>query len=212
MLPIIHQAIEQYLDKYSIEEDPVLTEMQAYGESIEFPLIGPQVGRLLYILASTLKAKRILEMGSGFGYSAFWFAKALPESGKVIQTEFGKHHCEKSREFFEKGKMLEKTEIHHGNSVEIADQLEGPFDIVLIDADKEYYPLAFQKTKDKISPGGLLIADNTLWFGRVLDQNPDEGTRGILDFTKLLFEDSSFFSCMLPVRDGVAIGLKTKKE
>ncbi len=206
----IEPAINQYIENQYLEKDAILQEMQRYGEARDFPLIGPQVGRLLFILAKLSRAKRVLEMGSGYGYSAYWFAKALPAGGKVFQTEYSKENSEKSRAFFKKGKLLHKTEFFVGDAFDAIKKNPGKFDIVLLDLGKEDYPAAFKEARKRIAPGGLLIADNTLWFSKVLDKKPEASTKGILKFTKLLFSDKSFFSTIVPVRDGVAVGFKTK--
>lgn len=208
MIPIINEAINQYIEERLEEKDPILREMQTYGESLDFPLVGPQVGRLLFILTRLLKAERIFEMGSGYGYSGYWFARALPPQGKVFQTEFNEKNSEMARGFFERAKMTAKAEFLVGDALKLLAQTPGEFDIVFLDLDKENYPKAFQKAKGRIKRGGLLIADNTLWFGRVVEADNDPTTVGIREFTQLLFRDKDFFSTIVPIRDGVAIGYK----
>ncbi len=209
-MQIIHEAINRYIEEQYHDQDPVLREMQVYGEKRDFPLVGPQVGRLFFILTRLLKPKRIFEMGSGYGYSAYWFAKALPEGGTVYQTEYSEENSLKAREFFKKGGLTRKTEFLVGDALNLIDGVSGQFDIIFIDMDKKNYPAAFQKAKERLSPGGLFMADNTLWFGKVLDPHPDEDTRGILKFTDLLFKDPDFLATIAPIRDGVAIGYKLK--
>lgn len=209
MIELIHSGLNQYIEKQYEEKDPVLLEMQEYGLKRQFPFVGPQVGRLLFILAKLLDAKRIFEMGSGFGYSAYWFAKALEEQGKVYQTEGDPENSKKARTFFAKGKLEKKSEFLIGNALSLIDQIPGEFDIVFLDLDKENYPLAFEKTAARIRSGGLLIADNTLWSGKVIEPNPDADTQGIQKFTRLLFGDKRFFAAILPIRDGVAVGYKS---
>ncbi len=208
MIPIVHEAVNEYIEKRYEEKDPVLLEMQAHGENRDFPLIGPQVGRVLFILTKLLKAKRIFEMGSGYGYSAYWFARALEEGGKVYQTETKEANSKKAREFFTRGGLAAKSEFLVGDALQLIDTVPGEFDIVFMDLDKENYPKAFKKVRDRIRPGGLLIADNTLWFGRVIEKDGDPTTEGILEFTKLLFHDKDFYATILPIRDGVAVGYK----
>ena len=208
MLDIIHPQINDYIEKQFAEEDRVLGEMAAYGDKKDFPYIGPQAGRILFILARLLKARRIFEMGSGYGYSAYWFAKALPEGGKVFQTEYSGENSKKAREFFERGKLAGRTEWLTGDALELIDKTPGEFDIVFLDLDKEHYPDAFRKAADRIKSGGLLIADNTLWFGKVLEPRPDAETAGIREFTRLLFQDPRFFATIVPIRDGIAVGYK----
>ncbi len=200
--------IDKYIDGLLIEKDPVLREMQKLGTQRDFPIVGPQVGRVLYLLAKLMKAKRIFEMGSGFGYSAFWFAKALPLGGKVYQTESSEKNSKQAQDFFRKAGLSKKAEFLVGDALELIDQVKGTFDIVFIDMDKENYPAAFKKAKKRIRKGGLILADNVLWFGKVVEKLPDAQTQGILEFTRLLFSDPEFFATILPIRDGIAVGYK----
>ncbi len=207
-MEIIAATINDYIEHQVAEKDPVLIEMQAYGEKRNFPYVGPQVGRLLLILTKLLGPKKIFEVGSGFGYSAYWFAKALPAGGKVIQTEFEKAHSEKAREFFKRAGLLEKSDFLVGDGLSLLKQTPGGLDIVFLDLEKEKYPEAFRLAKGRLCKGGLLIADNTLWFGRVIEKSKDPATVGIQEFNKLLFSDPEFFSTLVPIRDGLAIGIK----
>lgn len=200
--------IDRYIDGLLIEKDPVLRQMQKLGTQRDFPIVGPQVGRVLYILAKLIGARRIFEMGSGFGYSAFWFAKALPLGGKVYQTESSEKNSKQAQDFFNRAGLVKKAEFLAGDALELIDQVKGTFDIVFIDMDKESYPVAFKKAKRRIRKGGLILADNVLWFGKVMEKLPDAQTQGILEFTRLLFNDPEFFATLLPIRDGVAMGYK----
>lgn len=210
MIEIVSKAIDQYIEGQYQEDDSILREMQAWGEERDFPLVGPQVGRLLFILTKLLKAERVLEMGSGYGYSAYWSAKALPTDGKVIQTEFSQANSKKAREFFKRGGLSDKAEFFVGDALKLVDEISGNFDIIFLDLNKEQYPAAFKKAKSRLKAGGLLLADNTLWFGRVIEDDKDPTTQGIREFTQLLFGDKDFFATILPVRDGVALGYKLK--
>lgn len=212
MISIVHEAINRYIEGQYPKEDKVLAAMEAYGDAKQFPFVGPQVGRLLFILTQLVKATRIFEIGSGFGYSAYWFAQGLAAGGKVIQTEYSRDHSEKAREFFGKAGLSQRAEFLVGDGLELIGHAKGPFDIVFLDLDKEKYPEAFEKAAERIRPGGLLIADNTLWFGRVLAPAADAETQGILEFTRRLFGDRRFFSAILPIRDGIAVGLRTEKS
>ena len=205
---VVSPKIDQYLERLLAEDDPVLREMEKLGRSRDFPIVGPQVGRVLFILAKLVGAKRIFEMGSGFGYSAYWFAKALSAGGRVYQTEGSRENSKQAEDFFRRGGLSKKAEFLVGDALELIDQVKGAFDIVFIDMDKENYPRAFQKAKRRIRKGGLILADNVLWFGKVLDGPKDPETKGILEFTRLLFSDPDFFSTILPIRDGVGVGYR----
>ena len=207
-LELVHPRIEEYLHTLTPERDAVLKEMERLGTSLDFPMVGPLVGRFLYQLAFCLKAKRVFEMGSGFGYSAYWFVEALPEDGKVICTEGSAENGARAKAFFKKGGIEKKVTFEIGNAIEIIDRYPGPFDIVFIDIDKESYPTAFHKALPKLRPGGLLIADNVLWFGRVVTGDCSPSTGGIREFTRLIYATKGLFTTILPLRDGVSVSIK----
>ena len=205
---ILQPEIETYLSRYTRRPYPIFQEMEMQAERENFPIVGPLVGPLLSLLAKTVNAKSIFEMGSGYGYSGLWFASALPEDGKVIMTDGSKRYAEETKSYFKKAGQEKKYEFKMGDAVELIDEVPGPFDIIFIDMDKARYPVGFQKALPKLRKGGLLMADNVLWFGHVLDKTPDEDTRGILEFTRLIYETPSLRSAIIPLRDGVSVSLK----
>ncbi|MBI4115362.1 MAG: O-methyltransferase [Candidatus Omnitrophica bacterium] len=207
-MEIVAKEIDRYIEGLYSKEDPILQEMERLGKVRNFPIVGPQVGRVLFILAKLVNAKRVFEMGSGFGYSAYWFAKALPIRGMVYQTEASPQNSELAKEFFTKAGLHKKTEFLVGDGVKLIDQVKGEFDIIFIDINKLDYPKAFAKAKNRIRKGGLLLTDNLLWSGEVLEDTDDPDTCGIKEFTQLLFNDSAFFATILPIRDGVGVGYK----
>ncbi len=207
-MELIAQAVNDYIEKQYPKPEPVLEEMERLGRKRDFPIVGPQVGRVLSLLARLADAKRIFEMGSGFGYSAYWFARDLPAGGKIYQTEGSEANSKLARDFFKRAGLEKKSEFLVGDGVKLIDETTGPFDLIFIDIDKENYPSAFKKAKPRLRKGGLLIADNLLWFGKVLENNPDPETSGIKEYTRLLFQDKDFFATILPIRDGVGVGFR----
>lgn len=207
---ITDSKIERYIEHLYPLEDPVLKEMERLAEKINFPIVGPLVGRVLYQLAHMISAKTVFEMGSGFGYSAFWFALALPENGTVHLTDLAKKNSEHARTFFTQANLTHKAKFHVGDAREILEKTEGPFDVILLDADKERYPESFQIAKPKLARGGLFIVDNLLWSGEVLEKKGDEATEGIKKMTRMLFNDCDFISTLLPIRDGVGVAYKIR--
>ena len=207
-LEIINPEIQKYLEALIPQRDQVLGEMEALAKRNNFPIIGPLVGRLLAQLTIATKAKQILELGSGYGYSAYWFSKALDPRGKVICTDGDPKNRERALEFFRRGGVLDKIDFRVGDALSIIDEVEGEFDIILNDIDKESYPDAFHKAVPRLKHGGLLIADNILWSGRVAEKNPDRPTRGILEFNKLIYSSSNLWTTVIPLRDGVSISIK----
>lgn len=207
-MEIVAQAIESYVEGLYQDPDPVLAEMEKLGEVKNFPVVGPQVGRMLYLLAKLVNAKKIFEFGSGFGYSGYWFAKGMAGGGKVYQTEYSEENSKLAREFFKEAGMENKAEFLVGDALKLFDQVSGDFDIIFIDMDKKNYPLAFKKAKPRLKKGGLILADNLFWFGKVLEAADDPDTSGIREFTRLLFQDPDFFATILPIRDGVGVGYR----
>ena len=207
-MDIVHPHIVEYLLNVTPERDKVLEDMEQYALEQNFPIIGPLVGRLLAQLTIATKAKQILELGSGYGYSAYWFSKALDPRGKVICTDGDPKNRERALEFFRRGGVLDKINFRVGDALSIIDEVEGEFDIILNDIDKESYPDAFYKAVPRLKHGGLLIADNVLWSGRVAEKNPDRPTRGILEFNKLIYSSSNLWTTVIPLRDGVSISIK----
>lgn len=201
-------AIEKYIEELYPLEDPVLKEMESTGERIHFPLVGPLVGRLLYQLATMVSAKTVFEMGSGFGYSAFWFALALPEDGTVHLTDHSKKNLETAKDFFLRANLIHKARFHPGDAVKTISETNELFDLIFIDVNKEHYSAALKSAKLKLKRGGLLITDNLLWFGRVLEKKGDASTEGVKEFNRTLFNDCDFISTLLPIRDGVGVAYK----
>jgi caffeoyl-CoA O-methyltransferase len=205
---IVDPAIASYLHDLASPQDPVLREMELLGAERSFPIVGPQVGRLLYILAAAISARRIIELGSGFGYSAYWFAQAVGPGGQVILTERSAERAAEAEAFLERGGMLDRVRIEVGDGLEIIDRIGGEFDIVFNDIDKERYPLVLERAAAALRPGGLLISDNMLWFGTVLDDPPvDASTRGVRELTRKLYESDDFRTVLIPLRDGVTVSI-----
>jgi len=180
--------------------------MEEYAKERDFPIIGPLVGNFLMQYAVLSRANRILELGSGFGYSALWFAKANPE--EIICTDSSEEKKNMALDFFKRS-GTKKIKFIVGDALEILDQLKGDFDIIFCDIDKEAYPLAFQQSIPRLRKGGLLLTDNTLWYGRVLELKPDRSsTEGVKEYNRLASTDSRVISTIIPIRDGLSVSIK----
>lgn len=207
-MDIVHPAIEAYLATLAPPSVPVLREMEARAEQEDFPIVGPLVGRLLAVLAKAIGARRVFEMGSGFGYSGLWFASSLPEAGTVILTDTSKTRAKQAQDYFARAGQSRKLEFRIGDAIDLIQDDTGPFDIVFLDLDKQRYPLAFRTALPKLRVGGLLIADNVLWFGSVVTEDPDPDVVGIKQFGRLLYDTPTIASTVIPLRDGVSVSLK----
>ena len=207
-MDIIEPAIERYLHELANPDDSILSEMEMLGAERCFPIVGPQVGGLLKLLALAISARRVIELGSGFGYSAYWFAQAVGPEGLVVLTETSSERAAEAESFLERGGLADRTRIVVGDGLEVIDRIGGEFDIVFNDIDKERYPLVLDKAAAALRPGGLLISDNMLWFGTVLDDDAQEAsTRGIKELTRLLYESVDFQTVLIPLRDGVSVSI-----
>ncbi len=182
--------------------------MEELAREKEIPIVGRQVGSLLYQLAITIKAKRIFELGSAFGYSAYWFAKAVGKDGQVVFTDLSRDNIELAKEFIERSGFQDTIQVHLGDGAMILDEISGEFDIIFNDIEKEDYPQIIDKAYDKLRPGGLFITDNMLWHGRVLSDDNSPPTEGIREFTKLLMSHKGFYTTIVPIRDGLSISVK----
>jgi predicted O-methyltransferase YrrM len=211
-LDIIDPAIDRYLDDLARSSDPVLREMEELAEARTFPIVGPQVGRLLESLATMIGARRVLELGSGYGYSALHLARAVGPGGVVILTEHDESNARLASGFLERAGLADRADVRVGDGLAIAAALEpGGFDVVFNDADKAAYPAALDVARRLLRPGGLLVSDNMLWYGRVLEPDPaDADTAGILELTRRLRAASDFVTTLIPMRDGVTVSTRLR--
>jgi predicted O-methyltransferase YrrM len=200
--------VEDYIYAMLPPRDEVLTEMEAEAARNHVPIVGPAVGRLLYQLALISKAKRVFEMGSAIGYSTIWWARAVGEGGRVIYTDGDKKRADKARKYFERAGVSERIVVRVGDALEILSEEKQPYDIIFNDVDKVDYPRVFRLAVPKLKSGGLFIADNVLWSGKLGKPNPDQQTRAILEFDRLISESKELFTTILPLRDGVAVCVK----
>ena len=206
---MLRPDIEAYLHRFIPDRDIILAEMERLANTRHFPIVGPVVGRLLAQLARLVGAERVLEMGAGFGYSAYWVARVLPPDGRLLAIERSAENARLAREWLGRTGLDDKVEFIVGDALEVVAGLPGPFDLIFVDVDKEQYPASFSLTVPRLRPGGLLITDNILWSGRVLAPDPAEAsTRGVQEYTRLIYENSRLYTTILPVRDGLAVSLK----
>jgi predicted O-methyltransferase YrrM len=209
-MDLVHPEVDRYLAGIAAPSDPVLLEMEGLAAERGFPIVGPQVGRLLHVLASASGARRVLELGSGFGYSALWFARAVGPEGLVVLTEGSPERAREAGGFLARAGLEKRVRIEVGNALEIASRESGPFDLVFNDIDKEDYPKVAGLAARLLRPGGLLVSDNMLWCGRVLGEGPgDAETRGVRELIRLLYAPEPFFTALVPLRDGVTVSVRS---
>ena len=206
MTPLLPPALDQYIRDLVPERPPVLAEMEAYAAANDVPIVGPAVGTLLEILARSIGAGRVFEMGSAIGYSTAFFARAVGRGGQVFYTDGSSENAERARGYLDRMELSDRVVIRVGDAVSTLDATTGYFDVVFIDVDKDGYPAALKAAAPRVRRGGYLLADNVLWSGKVVDASfRDAATEGIRSFNRTLFSLQEFRSVIVPLRDGVAI-------
>lgn len=209
MAGIVHPDIEAYLKQLYPAADPVQQEMEALAAREQFPIVGPLVGQHLYLLAKCIQAKRVFELGSGFGYSALFFARAMGPQGHVHCTDLSPENIERGRRFLDAAGVLSRITYHQAEATTALRNVGGTYDIVYNDIDKDGYPETVELAHAHLRPGGLFITDNTLWSRRVLDaSDTSPATRGVVEFNRRLFSHPGFVATIDPTRDGVAVALR----
>ncbi len=211
-MDITTPAIEKYVYSLLPPRDALLREMEAEAARRDIPIVGPAVGRLFYQLARMAGAKSVFEMGSAIGYSTIWWAMGVGEGGRVIYTDSDRKNADEARRNFERAGVADRVEIRLGDALELLSEERGEFDIIFNDVDKEDYLRVFRLAVPRVRKGGLFVSDNVLWHGRVCEpaMKNDAATNAILEFNKLLYAAPELFATILPLRDGVAVAMKTQ--
>lgn len=201
------------------EPDEIIEEMDRRAERDGFPNVGPEVGTWLTVLARTTGADRIFEFGSGYGYSAYWFVRGMNPDGEVILTEIDEDELEDARAYFERAGVADRAVFEHGDAIEIVESYDGPFDIVLIDNEKQRYTEALQAVEEKLRPGSLVLADNAVTAGIIdrddvvglLDGEPvpeaTEASQGIATYLRYVRDHERLETGLLPLGEGVAVSV-----
>ena len=206
---ITAEPIETYLYSLLPPRDEVLAEMEAAAAKRNIPIVGPAVGRILHQLALISDAKTVFEMGSAIGYSTIWWARAVGDTGRVIYTDGDRKNADEARGYFDRAGVASRITIHVGDALELLSEQKQPFDIIFCDLDKEDYPRALRLALPRLRKGGLLVADNVLWSGKVAEEGPKEAsTKAIVEFTRQLYAAPDMFTTIFPIRDGIAAAVK----
>jgi caffeoyl-CoA O-methyltransferase len=212
-MEIVNPKIEDYMRDLLGGDHPVAQDMESVARERDFPIVGRTVGITLEVLARAVGARRVLEMGSGYGYSAYWFARAVGPQGEVHMTEGDAGNQEKAMDYLGRAGLADRARSHVGNALDIVEELEGDFDVVFCDIDKGDYPAAWAKASDRIRPGGLYLCDNVLWDGRVVTGEDREGTpvgwtAAVRRHNEAIAADERYISTVVPTRDGVMVALR----
>jgi caffeoyl-CoA O-methyltransferase len=211
MADLISPDVTRHLEQLVPPREPELARMERIARETEFPIIGPVAGQLCYVVARLAGARRIFELGSGFGYSTAWFARAVRENGGGVVhhvvwdaglSDRARHHLD----------VLGFAGIVHyqvGEAVAALRDAAGPFDLIFNDIDKRGYPGSLPVIEEKLRPGGVLIVDNLLWHGRIFDGSDDSAeTAAIREFTARVTSSAAWEVTLVPVRDGLLVARK----
>lgn len=215
-MDIVHPAIERYMKELARGDDePVLLEMEALAKENDFPIIGRLCGRVLEILTRAIGAKRIFEMGSGYGFSAYWFSRATGPEAEIHLTDTDPDNEKKAMDFLSRAGLEKPIHYHVSDAIEALEQTDGDFDIVYCDINKGDYPRAWRTARERVRVGGFYISDNMLWFGRVTGETdlPDVRpgwTEAIMETNEAIANDPDFRSTIVPTRDGVLTALRIR--
>lgn len=215
-MDIVHPAIERYLrDLAAADDEDVLLEMEALAEARSFPIIGRLCGRFLEVMARCIGARRIFEMGSGFGYSAYWFARATGDDGEIHLSDTDPENETMAMDFLSRAGLSAPVTYHVATAFDAFDSVEGEFDIVYCDIDKDGYPEAFRRARSRVRVGGLYMCDNMLWYGRVTPEGARDGdgesyTEAVDRTNRTIASDPDWRSFVHPVRDGVVAAVRLR--
>ncbi len=213
---IVPDAIEGYLAGLNRAGDPVLDDIARGNVTRGLPLVDAEVGALLRVLATSIGATRILEIGTAIGYSGIWLARALPPGGMLVTIEFNEQRAREARDNFARAGLADRVSVVVGDaSLKIA-KLSGPFDLIFQDGDKTLYTPLLDRLVALLRPGGLLVTDNVLWNGEVVPgfagtptQDPED-TRAIAAYNERLASHPDLITAIVPLRDGVSISVKKR--
>ena len=207
----ISDQLQQYIDDHSMEESDLLKALdRETHQKVLQPrmLSGSYQGRLLALLAKMIGPKKILEVGTYTGYATLCMAEGLTTGGLIDTIDHNEELADMQRRYFDQSPYGSQIVQHLGEAKDILKTIAGPYDLVFLDADKENYPHYFDLIIDKIETGGILLSDNVLWSGKVLEKATDEATSALQEYNHKINTDVRVETVVLPIRDGLTITRK----
>jgi len=205
---LVAPRVAAYLDALVPSRPARLMELEAAARRSGFPIIGPATGQLCYLLARLSNARQVFELGSGFGYSTAWFARAVKENGggTVHHVVWDDELSRQARDNLTALGLVDVVRFHVGEAVAALRHASGPFDVIFNDIDKQDYPKALDVIVTKLRSGGLLLVDNMLWSGRIFERrDTSPATRGVRELTRRIQTDPRWIASVIPVRDGLLV-------
>ena len=207
----IDSRLADYIDGLANRGGEALASIEETGLRDDWPIVGAAEGSFLFILAKALGARRILELGTAIGYSGTWFARALPPDGQLITVEADPETAKIAEANLERTGVRGRVTVLVGPAQEVLEDLEGPFDLIFVDINKEGYPEVLDPCIRRLRVGGLLVTDNVLWRGDVADpKDRSRDTAAIRTYNERLANDPRMIASILPLRDGVSVALKLR--
>jgi caffeoyl-CoA O-methyltransferase len=205
------ESIETYLDSLVPPRQAEVQSMEAYAQQTGFPIVGPASGQFCYLIARLISARHIFELGSGYGYSTSWFARAVQENGggKVYHVVWDDDLSQKARKHLGSLGYADLIEYRVSEAIQALRETDGPFDLIFNDINKHAYPDSLPVISSKLRSGGVLIVDNLLWHGKIFDptdQAPE--TQGVREFTRMVTTSPDWIASLVPIRDGLLIAYK----
>ncbi|MDA0323474.1 MAG: O-methyltransferase [Verrucomicrobia bacterium] len=214
----ISSRLGDYLVRLVPQRPAELRTMEAYAREHRFPIIGPAAGYLCFQIARMINATRVFELGSGYGYSTAWFARAVREntgddgSGSVHHVVWDEALSARARDHLAALGHDRVVRYTVGEAVTALRETDGSFDLIFNDIDKEGYPASLPVIEEKLRPGGVLIIDNMIWHGAVFDSaDHSAATAGVREITRLLTESPGWDCTLVPIRDGLIVAWKRPK-
>ena len=216
MSSVLSPEVASFVDAVGGEDHPVVVSMEEHASETDFPILGRAAGRVCRLLAGLAGADRVFEFGSGFGYSAYWFAQGIGADGEVVCTDLDADRIERGRSFMAAAGIEDRVTFEHGDALAVFEETAGPVDIVLVDHEKESYREALEAVRPRLSPGGLVVADNAMTAG-IVDFPPladrmhggdpelDPPTAGVAAYLEAVSADPAFETVVVPVGEGLAV-------
>lgn len=206
-----HSAVVQYAESFTSDESAVLRELREMCEASyedKSMLSGFYQGRLLSMFSRMIRPMAVLEIGTYLGYSTICLAEGLAAGGRVVSLDVSEETNTVAQSFIDKTEYADRIQLRLGEAAFIIPHMQGPFDLIFIDADKPNYSNYYRLVFDLVRPGGFIIADNVLWSGKVLDEEKDENTQALHDFNQMVLADDRVENILLPIRDGLMVARK----
>ncbi|MFW5911142.1 MAG: O-methyltransferase [Halolamina sp.] len=217
----MQDAIQRYVRATGPSHSEIQSEMAAYADEHDFPIVGPDAGAVLRLLARLTDAERVVEFGSGYGYSATWFLAGGADG--IVLTEIDADELDMAREFLSRAGVADRATFEHGDALEIVEAYDGPFDVAFLDHDKKRYAMGFDVVREKVPEGGVIVADNMTkgpvdvelladYFadGTALPDDAGDGNRGVVEYVEHVRTHPAFESFVLPVGSGLCLSTRVE--